>query len=136
MRENIDDADFNATSAAAAGAKLSSKLDYTQFLDNQQFQLVYNGPALSGAFDLLDFKMPGLEYEPTSVDVMHLNNMDFSVWQTNLTKTTSATKKDFVILNNATDPYKVPYTVKKDNSGSGREREVKCRPPYIIVVQS
>ena len=53
-----------------------------------------------------------------------------------LLKKDLATKQGFVILNNATDPYKVPYTVKKDNSGSGKEREVKCRPPYIIVVQS
>lgn len=44
-------------------------------------------------------------------------------------------KKKFTLLNSIKDPYKVSYTVKKSGGGNLREREVKCRPPYIIVVQ-
>lgn len=51
-----------------------------------------------------------------------------------------ATKKKFVSFNNETDPYKVSYTVKTRGGGSNLvaakgAKEVKCRPPYIIVVQ-
>lgn len=44
-------------------------------------------------------------------------------------------KKKFTLLNSIKDPYKVSYTVKKSAGAALREREVKCRPPYIIVVQ-
>ena len=46
-------------------------------------------------------------------------------------------KKKFTLLNDITDPYKVSYTVKKKGGGDDKNGagEVKCRPPYIIVVQ-
>jgi len=49
-----------------------------------------------------------------------------------------ATKRKFISFNNESDPYKVSYTVKQSGGGDNliaKEREVKCRPPYIIVVQ-
>lgn len=47
-----------------------------------------------------------------------------------------AEKKKFTLLNSIQDPYKVSYTVHTKGGGGAREaREVKCRPPYIIVVQ-
>jgi hypothetical protein len=45
-------------------------------------------------------------------------------------------KKKFTLLNSIKDPYKVSYTVHTRGGSNAREaREVKCRPPYIIVVQ-
>lgn len=46
-----------------------------------------------------------------------------------------AIKKQWILLNNITDPYSVPYTVQKINTAKNGAGEVKCRPPYIIVVQ-
>jgi hypothetical protein len=52
-----------------------------------------------------------------------------------------AEKRKYILLNYTNDPYSVSYTVDKsghggDNMIAAKEREVKCRPPYIIVVQN
>jgi hypothetical protein len=50
-----------------------------------------------------------------------------------------ATKRKYVLLNYTNDPYSVSYTVNSHVGGGNfapKEREVKCRPPYIIVVQN
>lgn len=47
-----------------------------------------------------------------------------------------ATKKQEIILSTVTDPNKVKYTVNTaTTTGKHGAGEVKCRPPYIIVVQ-
>jgi hypothetical protein len=46
-----------------------------------------------------------------------------------------AAKKQQILLNNATNPATVSYTVNTTTTNKHGAGEVKCRPPYIIVVQ-
>lgn len=46
-----------------------------------------------------------------------------------------AIKKQQILLNSVTDPSKVSYTVNTTITAKNGAGEVKCRPPYIIVVQ-
>lgn len=46
-----------------------------------------------------------------------------------------AVKKQQILLNNVTDPAQVSYTVNTAATAKHGAGEVKCRPPYIIVVQ-
>jgi len=46
-----------------------------------------------------------------------------------------AAKKQQILLNNVTNPANVSYTVNTTVTAKNGAGEVKCRPPYIIVVQ-
>lgn len=89
------------------------------------------------------FKDFVLNYRLTDRTSKALNRMTLRLYYyKNKSQVPAALKKDleekkkFILLNNISDPYKVSYTVKKSGSGStSREREVKCRPAYIIIVQ-
>ena len=93
--------------------------------------------------------MPGsfkdfiLNYRLSDRSAKALNRMTLRMYYfKNQTQIPAALKKDleekkkFTLLNNIKDPYKVSYTVNNKGGSVAREaREVKCRPPYIIVVQ-
>src|SRR5688500_11812851 len=86
----VDTADSNTPPTTCASSQ--SKLDYSQYLDDNQFQLEYTDPVLEGALDLLDFTMPGTEEKLTCQDVLNLNNTEFSDWQTSMTRCTKEIK--------------------------------------------
>jgi hypothetical protein len=93
------------------------------------------------------FKDYVLNYRLSDHSAKKLNKMTLRIYFYNhrsqipaAIKRDLAKKRKYVLLNYTNDPYSVSYTVDSKGGGSNnlvssKEREVKCRPPYIIVVQ-
>jgi hypothetical protein len=106
---------------------------------------ILNGAALSAITSPGTFKDYILNYRLSDHSSKALNKMTLRLYfYQNRSQIPAGLKRDlaekrkYVLLNYTNDPYSVSYTVdskRGQNIVATREREVKCRPPYIIVVQ-